>query len=390
MTKFSVLKIKRFQKLKFSVDEERKIARKTFRIHMKIRPMDLLNNPQIHSTFASLGSMMEETYVPTDESLSVLEEINYKLSMEDTTLRTYRRAIGFGQNVEKDIMPLLINTKDPKTLDSAIRLLINLTVPIEYLFSVGAMSRTEIGRHTIYDLHRLLLTCKEAFVNFKATKSIIDHMSVTLEAIEDEKLDSTQVDSINNCILLLRNILHISENVPQSQHHQHTSMQNQIVWNLFTLNIDKLLLQLMKSPHNTFWGVNIVQVIALLYKDQHVGNLQKLLNNWVESSALTESSDDNESNTSPQKLGCDSSSPLTSTDPTSDSSDNGSGKMTAMSISPSSGNMSDSGIQSPRCKAKKCTKQESFDTTPSEDTVNSDSLEYFNQDVSMKVGILSI
>lgn len=344
--------------------------------------MDLLNNPQIHSTFASLGNMMDDTFVPSEECLSVLDEINYKLSMEDTTLRTYRRAIGFGQNVQKDIMPMLLHTKDPKTLDSAIRLLINLTVPIEYLFSVGAMSRTEIGRHTIYDLHRLLLTCKEAFVNFKATKSIIDHMSVTLEAIEDEKLEIKQkCELINNCILLLRNILHISENVPQSsQHHQHTSMQNQIIWNLFTLNIDKLLLQLMKSPHNSFWGVNIVQVIALLYKDQHVGNLQKLLNNWVESSALTESSDDNESNTSPEKLCCDSSSPLTSTDPTSDSSDNGSGKMTAMSITPSSGNMSDSGIQSPRGKGKKLMKEDSFDMT-----VNSDNSEDSNQDVSMEV-----
>lgn len=344
--------------------------------------MDLLNNPQIHSTFASLGSMMDDTYVPSEECLSVLDEINYKLSMEDTTLRTYRRAIGFGQNVEKDIMPMLLHTKDPKTLDSAIRLLINLTVPIEYLFSVGAMSRTEIGRHTIYDLHRLLLTCKEAFVNFKATKSIIDHMSVTLEAIEDEKVEiKEKCESINNCILLLRNILHISENVPQSQHQKHTSMQNQIIWNLFTLNIDKLLLQLMKSPHNSFWGVNIVQVIALLYKDQHVGNLQKLLNNWVESSALTDSSDDNESNTSPEKLSCDSSSPLTSTDPTSDSSDNGSGKMTVMSTTPSSGNMSDSGIQqSPRSNGKKCTKEDSFDMTQS--SVNS---EDFDQDVAMEV-----
>jgi timeless len=342
--------------------------------------MDLLNNPQIHSTFASIGSMQGEVYVPTDNCLAVLEEINFKLSMEDTTLRTYRRAIGFGQNVKKDIMPLLMNMKEPKIIDSAVRLMLNLTVPIEYLFSIAAMGRTEIGRHTIYDLHRLLLSCKEAFSNFKATKAIIDHMNATLD-VDGGKLSLSSCESINNCILLLRNILHISENVSSSsQHHQHNSMQNQIIWNLFTLNIDKLLLQLMQNPLNSSWGVNIVQVIALMYKDQHVGNLQKLLHHWVESSALTDSSDDNESNTSPQKTCCDSSPLLTSTDPTtSDSSDNGSGKITVGSNS-----MVDASIQiTSRNKSKKCLSDESFDSAQS--SMNSDNLEYFNHDVPMKV-----
>lgn len=46
------------------------------------------------------------------------------------------------------------------------------------------------------------------------------------------------------------------------------------------------------------WAVSMVQLIAVLYKDQHVGALQKLLNTWFEAS-LSESSEDNESNTSP-------------------------------------------------------------------------------------------
>lgn len=40
----------------------------------------------------------------------------------------------------------------------------------------------------------------------------------------------------------------------------------------------------------------MVQFIALLYKDQHVVTLHKLLNIWLETS-LSESSEDNESNT---------------------------------------------------------------------------------------------
>jgi timeless protein len=295
--------------------------------------MELLNNPQIHSTFAALGSMQGDNYAASEDCLSILDEIICKLSMEDHTLRTYRRAIGFGQNVKKDIVPLIINVKDPIIVDAAIRLLVNLTVPIECLLSVDVMTRTEIGRHTIYELNRLLYTSKEVFIDLKITKSIIDFMKSILEA--DHKLSLMQCESLNNCLLLFRNILHIPEHTYGNIHHTqtYTSMQNQIIWNLFTQSIDKLLIHLMTCNQRSFWGVTIVQLIALMYKDQHVGTLQKLLNHWFEAVSHTESSEDNESNTSPPKQCSGDSSPMLTSDPTSDSSDNGSGKMTTISDS---------------------------------------------------------
>lgn len=264
--------------------------------------MELLNNPQIHSTFASLGSYQDETYIINDDCLAILEEIQCKLAMEDHTLRTYRRAIGFGQNVKKDIVPLILNTKDNIVLDTAIRLMVNLTVPIECLLSVEVMSRTEIGRHTTYELSRLLYTSKEVFVDLKLTKAIIDHMKAILET--DHKLSLSQCESINNSLLLFRNILHIPENQMQ------TSMQNQIIWNLFTQSIDKLLIHLMSCSQRALFNSTIVQLIALMYKDQHVGTLQKLLNHWFEAVSHTESSEDNESNTSPPKQFSGDSSPM--------------------------------------------------------------------------------
>lgn len=51
------------------------------------------------------------------------------------------------------------------------------------------------------------------------------------------------------------------------------------------------------------WGITIAQLIALIYKDQHVNTLQKLLSLWFEA-ALSDSSDDNESNTSPPVSTC--------------------------------------------------------------------------------------
>ena len=80
--------------------------------------------------------------------------------------------------------------------------------------------------------------------------------------------------------------------------------------------------------YSNFRSTPLVQLLALVYKDQHVGTLERLLNIWLESS-LSDSSGDDESNTSPQHIqdGICSSSLLTSTEPnsTDDSSDGNGG-----------------------------------------------------------------
>ncbi|XP_039441744.1 protein timeless isoform X11 [Culex pipiens pallens] len=295
----------------------------------------LLANPQINSTFGSLGAVVDEVYLVSEDCLVNLEEIIGKLAVEDTTLRTFRRAIGFGQNVKNDIVPLLVHAKDSKILDPTIRLLVNLTVPAECLLPVDLVSKSEIGRHTIFELNKLLITSKEAFVDWKTTKAVIDYMKSILE--KDSKLSVQNCDSINNCLLLLRNILHVPEvNTPGETKPAHsTSLQNQILWNLFTQSVDKLLIYLMSCPQRAFWAVTMAQLVALMYKDQHISTLQKLLSFWFEST-LSESSEDNESNTSPPQQCSGDSSPMLTSDPTSDSSDNGSSKMnTSISKDPS-------------------------------------------------------
>ncbi|CAB3249938.1 unnamed protein product [Arctia plantaginis] len=79
---------------------------------------------------------------------------------------------------------------------------------------------------------------------------------------------------------------------------------------------------LMTIPDANKWAVTMVQLIALLYKDQHVVTLHKLLNLWLEAS-LSDSSEDNESNTTPPDRGSEDFSPTFTSDPTSDSSDTG-------------------------------------------------------------------
>jgi timeless protein len=132
-----------------------------------------------------------------------------------------------------------------------------------------------------------------------------------------------------------------------------------------------------------------------MYKDQHVGTLQKLLNHWFEAVSHTESSEDNESNTSPPKQCSGDSSPMLTSDPTSDSSDNGSGKMTTISEGAlldsenSSGRIPNTDYQASIIRVKPkvsvTTSQKSTDSTQS--LTSSESTDYSNQDVVMKVSV---
>lgn len=250
--------------------------------------------------------------------MEILAEINYKLEIEDQTSGCFRRAIGFGQNVRNDIIPLLVNAKDQAILDGTIRLLVNLTLPAELTLDTIA------GRHMVFELNKLLITIKESFTDGKTTKIILDYMKLLLDN-EPKVVDAQYHGRINNCLLLLRNVLTIPEHMHKSTtvNVQRTSMQNQILWNLFTQRVDKILLQVMTCPSSGSWCVSLVQLIALMYKDQHVKTLQKLLNICFDAS-ISDSSEDNESNTSPAKELNGDFSPTLTWDPTSDSSDNGS------------------------------------------------------------------
>ncbi|XP_073987080.1 timeless isoform X2 [Rhodnius prolixus] len=278
----------------------------------------LTTNSQMHNAFAPLGSQRGKNYVVNEECQNTLEEILNKLSLEDRTLHTFRRTIGFSQVIKKDLLPLLINVKeDRKIIGTTIRILSNLTTPVECLLPIDVMSKTDAGRNTILELRWLLESCKETFLDPRTTRCVVNHIKEVVS--KSENWTSSDVETLNDSLTLLRNILHIPVTRLSTSGATH---QNQILWNLFAQNIDKVLIDLMSDHLKGEWRLTVVQLIALLYKDQHVPTLEKLLQQWFEASVLSESSEDNESNTSPPERGSGDSSSMITSDPTSDSSDN--------------------------------------------------------------------
>jgi hypothetical protein len=78
--------------------------------------------------------------------------------------------------------------------------------------------------------------------------------------VQEDKITQSECQSMNSCLLLLRNVLHIPEDrVLSPSGSAHYSKQNQILWNLFTQSVDKILIQLMTCP----------QKVGQLFYDVH-------------------------------------------------------------------------------------------------------------------------
>ncbi|XP_046402692.1 protein timeless isoform X2 [Ischnura elegans] len=302
----------------------------------------VVQSQDLHGLFSSLGSKVGEEYRAGKKCLETLKEILSCLLTEDRLIRNFRRALGISRIIHKDLIPLLIYYKDDKQIvDATIRVMVNLTLPVECLLPVECVSQTESGHQIISDLNCLLMSAKVEFADPRATLCLLQRIRAVLG---ERKIHPDDCESVGNCLLLLRNILHVPEN-RSGRLHGHSrayempvesngsssnhvcSKQNLILWNLFAQNFDKLLIHLMTCEQRSEWEVPLVQLVALTFKDQRMATLLKMLHLWLETSVSSESSEDNESNTSPQPLnqGSGNSSPMLTSEPTSDSSDNGGG-----------------------------------------------------------------
>lgn len=180
-----------------------------------------------------------------------MEIILHNILTEDKFQRTYRRNISFGQNIKKDLIPLLIHTKDEKTIELLITIFVNLTIPVECLLSLETTVKTEFGKHTIYEINSLLASTKSALTDHRVTKVIIDFLKKNAEVGQSTKLSIDQRANICNTLLFLRNVLHVPEQVnivSSNCNGPPHAVQNRILWNLFSQNIDNVLLKLIKIP----------------------------------------------------------------------------------------------------------------------------------------------
>lgn len=223
---------------------------------------------------STISTFNLKTYLIITEAL---ESILHNILAEDRYLRPYRRTLNFGQHVQKDLIPLLLNAKEDETVELIIRILVNLTTPVECLLSVEIISQSDFGRHTLYELNNLLATTKKSFMDDRATKVLMDYFKKNADFKQQSKITLGQCTNISNCLLLFRNLLHIPEDANSSSPANNGSVhvvQNQILWNIFSQSFDKVLIKLMTLPEavsdKPINFPTIYQLTDLCYQLNHI------------------------------------------------------------------------------------------------------------------------
>jgi len=190
---------------------------------------------------------------------------------------------------------------------------------------------------------------KDLFTDQRLVRQVVKGVDRAVDQNGGQK--QNQCEKVNSGVTMLRNVLHIGDEAgasggssPRSSTTSTaskadetangetpagtmTSRQNQILWNLFAANLDELLLKMIGCRAGlSVWCTAIMQLVALVYKDQHVHVLQRMLADWLETE-ISETSEDNESNTSPvqdqDQNGSCASSPALMTSTDGDSSTDG-------------------------------------------------------------------
>ena len=250
-----------------------------------------------------LGFYVGDRYKVATNAIGTLHAICARLASEDKSLRTFRRKLGFSQIAHKDLAPIVVECNTPDSFEvfaEAIKLLADMTTPLECLFASLNVERTDEGAHTMYELKQHLSDIKNLFLDPKIAKSVLNHMERLLNKGVD--MSPNEKHLMVNCVTLLRNILHIPEEGPgplssgeasggttespnstnsgdgdgetpilddfgvnevpskenstsdaDTTNAQNVRRQHQVLWNFFAHNLDSVIMNLIESNYFKMW-----------------------------------------------------------------------------------------------------------------------------------------
>ncbi|XP_033637653.1 protein timeless-like [Asterias rubens] len=222
----------------------------------------------LKSIASTLGYMDGDQYILSEYCEDVLEEMLDSLKHENKVTRPVRLNIGGSTVLESDLLHILSAAEDDlEVFRSVLKLLVNLSMPLELILPVHPnMTKTDWQqRHT---LQAMLLTIKKHFIQEKPVRAIVEQMSTHLEHHGAYRMDKDSMVLMNDCLVLIRNILHIEENAGEESNHI-------IVRHMLDSKIGDVIHSMLDRDEAETWIAPMVQVIRLILRDQTSQDLVK-------------------------------------------------------------------------------------------------------------------
>ncbi|BFZ00621.1 hypothetical protein BsWGS_03660 [Bradybaena similaris] len=229
----------------------------------------------------SLGYNLEDLYVPYDDCEDTMEEMTEDLLHENQKTFDVRRRMSLEKVVEKDLVPLLKVCQNEGMFAKAVRLMANLTQPSDMSMQPAAPVSDVYGK----EISDFIDSAKHQCSDIDFLKALSTNMR---EILKKEPLEPADIQCLNYCIILLRNLFHVR---PGTSPTDQASLAHQCLISSFFINeLDKVIYNMLNHKHKETWTIGMTQLISFLFKDFS----SSLLEPDVDDNTSTSSSEDNQ------------------------------------------------------------------------------------------------
>ncbi|XP_055252111.1 protein timeless homolog isoform X2 [Moschus berezovskii] len=224
-------------------------------------------NCELLATCSALGYLEGDTYHKEPDCLESVKDLIRYLRHEDET-RDVRQQLGSAQILQSDLLPILTQHRQDKPLfDAVIRLMVNLTQPA--LLCFGSVPKEPSFRHHFLQVLAYLQAYKEAFASEKAFGVLSETLYELLQLGWEERQEEDNL-LIERILLLVRNVLHVPADLEQEKRiDDDASVHDRLLWAVHLSGLDDLLLFLASSPAEQQWGLHVLEIISLMFRDQN-------------------------------------------------------------------------------------------------------------------------
>ncbi|XP_044851377.1 protein timeless homolog isoform X1 [Mauremys mutica] len=229
--------------------------------------MDLyMMNCELLATCSALGYLEGDVYNKEPDCLESVKDLIRYLRYEDET-RDVRQQLGAAQILQNDLLPLITQYPQDKLLfDAVVRLMVNLTQPA--LLCFGKVPRDPGSRHCFLQVVSYLQAYKEAFASAKVFGVLSEKLYELLQ-LDWEQRQEEDTLLVERILLLVRNVLHIPAGPEEEKSvDDDASTHDRVLWAVHVSGMDDLLKFLASSSAEQQWGLHVLEIISLMFRDQ--------------------------------------------------------------------------------------------------------------------------
>uniref|UniRef100_A0A3P9PI13 Timeless circadian clock n=1 Tax=Poecilia reticulata TaxID=8081 RepID=A0A3P9PI13_POERE len=223
-------------------------------------------NCELLATCSALGYLEGDSYHKEPDCLESVKDLIRYLRHEDDT-RDVRQQLGDSQIVQNDLLPIIVQYRQDKTLfDACIRLMVNLTQPAMLCF--GKIPDDPVFRQHYMQVTSHLQAYKEAFASEKVFGILSETLYNLLQLDWEQRQDEDNL-LIERILLLVRNVLHVpADPCEEKKVDDDASVHDRVLWAVHMSGFDDLVKFLASAQSEQQWSMHVLEIISLMFRDQ--------------------------------------------------------------------------------------------------------------------------